>query len=156
MIAHGLAEDIADVDHAHLCARHAGNFEGGKRAAGVFGDFDIDLFIRQFAVAQFGAEFLPCLLAGILADQRIQYPFLGMQFGFCRDFLAHLLARHMDGDFHQIAHDLFDVASDIADLGKFGRLYFEERRLCQARQATCDLGFAWQWRPSAWRHSVRR
>ena len=85
---------------------------------------------------------MPRLFARILADQRIQHSFLGMQFSFGRDFLSHLFARHVDGNFYQIAHDLFDIAPDIADLGKFSCLDLEERSLCKARQASRDLGLS--------------
>jgi cob(I)alamin adenosyltransferase len=40
---------------------------------------------------------------------------------------ALALARQRDADFDEIAHDLFDVAADIADLGEFRRLDLQER-----------------------------
>src|SRR5262249_20211974 len=47
-----------------------------------------------------------------------------------------------EGDLYEIAHDLLDIAADIADLGELGRLDLEEGRLRQARQAARDLGLA--------------
>ena len=34
---------------------------------------------------------------------------------------------HIDADFDQIANHRFDVAANVADLGKLARLHFEER-----------------------------
>ena len=45
-------------------------------------------------------------------------------------------------DLDQVAHDLLDVAADIADLGELGRLDLDERRLGQAGQPARDLGLA--------------
>ena len=42
----------------------------------------------------------------------------------------------------QIAHDLLDVAADIADFGEFGRFDLDERRLRQLRQPARDFGLA--------------
>jgi hypothetical protein len=47
-----------------------------------------------------------------------------------------------DRDLDQIAHDLLDVAADIADLGEFGRLDLEERRAGELGQPARDLGLA--------------
>ena len=52
-----------------------------------------------------------------------------------------------DGDLDQIAHDLLDVAADIADLGEFRRLDFEERRAGKLGQAAGDFGLADAGRP---------
>jgi len=45
-------------------------------------------------------------------------------------------------DLDQVAHDLLDVAADIADLGELGRLDLDERRVGQPRQPAADLGLA--------------
>ncbi len=57
--------------------------------------------------------------------------------------LRHLvLARHLDGDVHQIADDAVDFAPDVSHLGEFRRLDLDKRRPCQFRQASGDLGLA--------------
>src|SRR5512135_2998616 len=67
---------------------------------------------------------------------------------FCRVLRARAhgahraLARLLDADLHQVAHDGVDVAPDVADLGELGRLDLDEGRVCQARQAPRDLGLA--------------
>src|SRR5262249_25339815 len=47
-----------------------------------------------------------------------------------------------DGDLDQIAHDLLDVATDIADLGEFRRLDLEEWRAREFGEAARDFGLA--------------
>ena len=56
--------------------------------------------------------------------------------------LALALARLRDRDLDQVAHDLLDVAADIADLGELGRLDLEERRARELRQPARNLGLA--------------
>jgi hypothetical protein len=56
--------------------------------------------------------------------------------------LRFSLAGLRDRDLDQIAHDLLDVAADVADLGEFCRLHFQERRAREPRQAARDLGLA--------------
>ena len=73
--------------------------------------------------------------------------FLGARFGLRLDIAALGGAHLGDADFEKIAHDLFDVAADIADFGEFGRLDLEERRLRELRQPARDLGLADAGRP---------
>ena len=61
--------------------------------------------------------------------------------------LALLLARQRDGDLDEVAHDLLDVAADIADLGELGRLDLEERRAGEPGEPAGDLGLADAGRP---------
>ena len=63
------------------------------------------------------------------------------------DVLAFALARQRDGDFDEVAHDLLDVAADIADLGEFRRLDLEERRAGELGEAAGYLGLADAGRP---------
>jgi hypothetical protein len=56
--------------------------------------------------------------------------------------LAWTPAHHDQGCLDQVAHDLIDVAADVADLGELGRLDLEEGRTGQPRQAARDLGLA--------------
>ena len=48
----------------------------------------------------------------------------------------------MSDELDEVAHDRFDVAADVADLGELGRLDLEERRLGELREAARDLGLA--------------
>ena len=50
-------------------------------------------------------------------------------------------------DLDEVAHDLLDVAADIADLGELGRLDLEERRAGELGEAARDLGLADAGRP---------
>ena len=138
--AKGLAQHVADIDHADRAAGLAGHFELHRRA-GVR-DLDLDLAVVQLAVAQLVAKAQARFLAGIGATERIEHAVLGGQFGLGAHVLAQALARHVDGGFHQVARDLLDVAADIAHFGELGRLDFQERRVGELGQATRDLGLA--------------
>ena len=85
--------------------------------------------------------------AGIGADQRIEHAILGGLLRARLDVLAFPLARQRDGDLDQVAHDLLDVAADIADLGEFRRFDLEERRAGELREAARNLGLADAGRP---------
>ena len=50
-------------------------------------------------------------------------------------------------DLDQVAHDLLDVAADIADLGEFRRLDLEERRAGELGETARDFGLADAGRP---------
>ena len=58
------------------------------------------------------------------------------------DLVHGSLARQLDGGIRQVAHDGFHVAADIADLGKFGGFYLDERCIGQPCQPSCNLGLA--------------
>ena len=58
------------------------------------------------------------------------------------DLFAHLFAGLQDRGIDQVADDLFDVTTDIADLGKFGGFDLEEGGLGQLGQTAGDFGFA--------------
>ena len=85
--------------------------------------------------------------AGAGADQSVEHALLGSEFGLGLHVLALLVAGECDGNLDQVAHDLLDVAADIADLGEFGSLDFEERRAGKPRQAARNLGLADAGRP---------
>ena len=140
-----LAEDVAEIEHAHLRARHAGNLEGRRPAA--FAHLQFDFLVVEFAVAQLLAEAFARGLSGIGADQRVENAVLGIGFGARFDILALLRAHLGDADFQKIAHDLLDVAADIADFGELGRFDLEERRLRELGEPARDLGLADAGRP---------
>jgi hypothetical protein len=70
-----------------------------------------------------------------------------IQLGLRLHVLALAFAHERDGNLHQIAHDLLDVAADIADLGEFGGFHFEEWRAREPRQPARNLGLADTGRP---------
>ena len=80
--------------------------------------------------------------AGVLADQRVDHAILGRLLGARLHVLALPLAGLRDRDLDEIAHDLLDVAADIADLGEFGRLDLDERRAREPREPARNLGLA--------------
>jgi hypothetical protein len=143
----GLAENLAEIEHAHRRAGHAGDIEGRQvHAAGIL-HLDLDLLIVELALAQHLAELLSGVGAGILSHQRIEHALLGMEIGLGGHFLAQPFFGHGDRPFEEVAHDLLDVAADITDLGEFGRLDLDERRLRQFGQSARNLGLADAGRP---------
>ena len=80
--------------------------------------------------------------AGAGADQGIEHALLGSLLRLGLHVLALALARQRDGDLDEVAHDLLDVAADIADLGELGRLHLEERRAGELGEAAGNLGLA--------------
>ena len=136
-----LAENVADIDGAHLRARHAGNFEH-RHAAAASLHLDLDFLVVEFAVAQFLAEAFARGRARAGADQRIEHALFGRLFGARLHVFTLLLADKRNTDLDQVAHDLLDVAADIADLGEFGGFDLEERRAGKPGEAAGNLGFA--------------
>ena len=144
--AERLAEDVADRDRAHLGARHAGNLEHREPAAGCL-DFDLDLLVVELAGAQLLAKRVLGGGAGIGAHQRAHYALLGGEMGARLDILALAVADQEDRGLDEIAHDLLDVAADIADLGELGRFDLDEGRARELGEAARDLGLADPGRP---------
>ncbi len=136
-----LAEDFADIDGAHLRARHAGDFEH-RHAAAAGLHLDLDFLVVELAGAQLLAEAFARRRAGGRADQGVDHALLGGEFGLGLHVLALLLAGERDGDLDQVAHDLLDVAADIADFGELGGLHLQERRAGEPRQPARNLGLA--------------
>ena len=60
----------------------------------------------------------------------------------CADLLALAGAHERDAGLDKVAHDLIDVAADIADLGELGGLDLEERRVSKLGEPSGDLGLA--------------
>ncbi len=115
------------------------------------GDLDVDLRVVQLAFAQALAEdlagvvFLALGLAVGVArrrQQRVQDAVLGGIFSLGAHAAHFGLARLLDGDLDQVAHDGVHVAAHITDLGELGGLDLDEGRVGQAGQAAGDLGLA--------------
>ena len=131
------------LEHTLQLARHF--LHAGRRhdldADGHGLDLDFDLLVVELALAQHLAELLARVVAGV-GNERIENPLLGRIFGPKSDFRHGLFARHLDRGVHEIADDAVDFATDVADLGKLGRLHLDERRPGEAREATRDFGLA--------------
>ena len=141
--AEGLAEHVAEIEHAHLRAGHAGDLEGrqarrravlhlrsrsrGRRAAPSRSILRNFWRVSALALAPTSASSTRSSAASS---------------ALALDLLAQPLAGHRDRDLDEVADDLLDIAADIADLGELGRLDLEERRLRELRQAARDLGLA--------------
>src|SRR4051812_42507967 len=141
-----LAEDVADVYGSHLRTGHAGNFEH-RHAAARGGYLDFDLLVVQLAGAKFLAERVFSGRACVRANQRIDDARFGGLLGTDLNVFALSLACQRDADLQKIAHDLLDVAADIADLGELSGFDLDERRAGEPRQPPRDFGFADPGRP---------
>ena len=69
-------------------------------------------------------------------------PLLGGVFGTHAHLLHFGNARLLDRDVSEVANNGIDILANIPHLGKFGCLDLDERGICQARQATRNLGLA--------------
>src|SRR5262249_14187392 len=103
---------------------------------------DLDFLVVELAGAQLLAERVLGRGAGILTDQGVDYTLLGVLLRARLHVLALPFARLRDCDFDEIAHDLLDVAADIAHFGEFRRLDLEEWRACEPGEAAGDFGLA--------------
>src|SRR3989304_632540 len=108
--AHGLAEDVAERNRAHLRAGHAGDFEH-RHPALARGHLQFDLLVVEFA----GAELLPERIARgqtrVLPDQRVEHALLRVELRARLHVASLALAHQRDADLDQIAHDRIHVAA---------------------------------------------
>src|SRR5947208_820483 len=72
---------------------------------------------------------------GARADERVQHPLFRGELRLRLDVFALAALDEPDGDLDQVAHDLLDIASDIADLGELGRLDLQEGRARELGEA---------------------
>ena len=79
---------------------------------------------------------------GARADQRVDHPLLGVELRLGGHLFALHVAHQADAGLEQVAHDLVDVAADIADLGEFGGLDLDEGRAGELGEAARDLRLA--------------
>jgi hypothetical protein len=79
---------------------------------------------------------------GALRDEEFDEALFGEQLGAVFHVVELLFAHHVDGDLHEVAHDGFDVAADVADLGELRGFHLEEGRVGELGEAAGDLGFA--------------
>ncbi len=143
----GLAENVAERGHAHAHAGLAGDIKHRHAARRIVLQVQLDLAVVKLARAQFFAKHLAGLLARVLAGNRLDHALFGLCLGGGLHVFAHLGAGLDDRRIHQVAHDLLDVAPDVAHLGELRGLDLDERRARQLGEAAADLGFAHAGRP---------
>ncbi len=103
--------------------------------------------VIELARAQFLAKALARRFRRVDADQSIEHPPLGIEMGLRLDILAPRSFHHADCRFEEVADHLFDIATDVADLGELGRLDLDEGRIGELGKAARDLGLAHARRP---------
>ena len=138
--AEGFAEHVREIDHADLASGHAGDLEGWH--ARRVGDLDLDLAIVELARAEPLAEGLAGRERGARADKRVKHAFLGVKLRLGGHLFALGIAHEPDARLKQVAHDLVDVAADVADLGELGGFNLDERGAGEPGQSPRDLGLA--------------
>ena len=145
-IAERLAEEFAEVDHADVGSRHAGQFERWQ-AAGALADFDFNFLLIKLT----GPKLLAHLLAGVTGGRRpgkhIEDALLGRRFGPGCDLMLQPRPRDHDGAFNQITDDRLDITADVSHLRELRRFHLDERGLRQLRKAPRDFGLADTGRP---------
>jgi len=139
LVEHAL-HHFAEVDDA--ARGHAGNVHLADRGALRIADGDLDLLVLQLTVAKHA----PKLGLGVgtrgLAHERVHQPVLGGKLGTRLHVTPADVAQHVEADLNEVAHNAVHVAADIADLGEFGCLDLQERRLRQLCEPARDLGLA--------------
>jgi hypothetical protein len=97
---------------------------------------DLDLLVVELALAQLLRNFWrasPFVSSrpgcARRRQQGVEHALLGASSALGRTLAQ--ASRHGDGDLDQVAHDLLDVAADVADLGELGRLDLDEGRVGQ-------------------------
>jgi len=113
------------------------------------GNFEFDLTVIEFALAQFLTKFLPRRRIPFLGlvdariarrrQQRIEDAIFGSILRLVPDFARGCFARFLDGNFHQIPDDGIDVAPNVTHFCEFGGLDLDERCLRELCQTARDL-----------------
>ena len=142
-LAERLAEDVAEIEHAHLRARHARDVEGRQRCRRRGRRPRARSPSRRARPRAAGGGTCRASRAAALAPTRAS----STRSSALSSALAATSLRSrsrviVEPDLDQVADDRFDVAADIADLGELGRLDLDERRLGELGQAARDLGLA--------------
>ena len=109
---------------------------------------DFDFLIVEFTGTQLACrnDFLR-YRTGIRTHEGSEHPLFGGELRARLDVFALALARLCNGDLDQVAHDLLDVAPDVANFGELGRLDLEEWRVGEFGQTAGNLGLADTRRP---------
>jgi hypothetical protein len=68
--------------------------------------------------------------------------FLGITLGFRLNLTPRCLPQHVQRGVDKIAHDAFDIAADVANLGELRRLDLDEGRTRELGEPPRDLGLA--------------
>ena len=78
----------------------------------------------------------------VCPDERIDQTVFSRRYSFSFYCFAPRFASGADGRFNEIADDLLHVPPDIADLGEFGGLNFQEGRIGKLCQTPRHFGFS--------------
>ena len=118
-----------------------GNFEH-RHACATGLHLDFDLLVAKFTVTQLLAEAFARGRARSGTDKGVEHALFGRLLGARLHIFPLLFANKRNADLDQITNDLLDVASHIANFGKFGRLDLEKWRAGKPGKTPRDLGLA--------------
>ena len=138
----GLSKHIVEVQHSHLCTRHAGNVKSWKATAPSIADVNLHLAIIQLTIAQHATELVAGFRARVLPNKGVQNPLLGHDLGAGPHVLSQAFSGHVNGALHQVAYNLLHVAANVTHFRELCCFHLDERRLGQFGQAAGNLGFA--------------
>ncbi len=153
-LAKDVGQDILEID-VHLFDTLVRDDFKGRRVA--LAHIDLDHAVVELAFAELLAQFFAGALVRFVAgrgegerivaarlalgrgggsgrwrgrrQKQVEQPLFGVQFCLVFYFFKLFFAHHVDGYLDQVAHDGFDVAAHVADLGELGGFDLQERRV---------------------------
>ena len=131
--AQRLRKQIRKIHHTRLHSRNVEEFLSQHHRF-VLGNFELDFFFIKCARTQLRAEIIASRTRRPFADEGVQHAILRIKMRLRLDLFVLALANHVDCRLEKVADDLFDIASDIADLGEFRCLNLQKRRVREAGQ----------------------
>ena len=150
-LGHHASQQVLEL-HPHLFDT-LGRHDRQGRPASVFGQFDLDEPVIEFAEPQELAELLPRLVrvgrgrrrhaagnCGGGRQQRIEEPFFGAVLGMGANCLLLLSGGHGHRQLAKVTNDRLHVPAHGAHLGELRGFDLDERSLRQTSEASGDLG----------------
>jgi hypothetical protein len=108
-------------------ARHAGNLEASACRRPLSGT-SISISLSSSSLARSFLRKLSRVALAVAPTSASSTRSSALCCALALHVLALLVAQQADAGLDEVAHDLLDVAADIADLGELGRLDLDERR----------------------------
>src|SRR5262245_53928947 len=136
-----LSENVAKIDGAHLRSRHAGNFEHWHAGTAHL-HFDLDFLVVELTAAQLFPETFARGRTCSRTNKRIEHAFFGRLLSARLHVFSFSIADQRNADFEQIANDLLNIASNIANFGKFGSLDLEKRGAGEPGKSAGNFGLS--------------
>ena len=142
-LRHKISENAADIYFLSLSDvdLHIFRFVDGLDRHLQFVEIALSEFLQYF-LFQRGVGFVASRLFAYRQNYIDEFLFDDVgnfRLNFLEFFFADEPYRRLD----KVAHDAFDVASDVADFGKLSGFHLDERRLYEPCEPSCDFGFTY-------------